>query len=60
VFKHKLNLDGSLELSKAWWVVRGFTQHAGVDFGETFTPVVKPVTIRTVLTIAASHRWPTR
>jgi histone deacetylase 1/2 len=57
VFKHKLNPDGSLERYKARWVVRGFTQRAGVDFGETFTPVVKPATIRTVLTIAASKGW---
>lgn len=60
VFKHKLNPDGSLERYKARWVVRGFTQRPGVDFGETFTPVVKPATIRTVLTIAASRRWATK
>jgi hypothetical protein len=60
VFKHKLNSDGSLERYKARWVVRGFTQRAGLDFGETFTPVVKPATIRTVLTIAASRNWTTK
>ena len=60
VFRHKLNPDGSLERYKARWVVRGFTQRAGIDFGETFMPVVKPATIRTVLTIAASRRWSTR
>lgn len=60
VFKHKLNPDGTLERYKAPWVVCGFTQRAGVDFQETFTPVVKPATIRTVLTIAASKQWPTR
>ena len=60
VFKHKLHPDGSLERYKARWVVRGFTQRAGVDFQETFTPVVKPATIRTVLTIVASKQWPTR
>lgn len=32
VFKHKLNPDGSLERYKARWVVRGFNQHAGIDF----------------------------
>ena len=58
IFKQKLNSDGSLERYKARWVVRGFTQRAGVDFGETFSPVVKPATIRTVLTIAASRCWP--
>jgi hypothetical protein len=40
--------------------VRGFTQCTGVDFQETFTPVVKPAIVRTVLTIAASKQWPTR
>jgi hypothetical protein len=58
VFRHKLKPDGSLERYKARWVVRGFTQRAGIDFGETFSPVVKPATIRTVLTIAASRQWP--
>jgi hypothetical protein len=38
--------------------VRGFTQRAGVDYGETFSPVVKPATVCTVLAIAASRHWP--
>jgi hypothetical protein len=59
VFHHKLNPDGTFECYKARWVVRGFTQRAGIDFSETFTPVVKLATIRTVLTIAASRRWST-
>ncbi|KAM3280467.1 hypothetical protein ACQJBY_047323 [Aegilops geniculata] len=58
VFKHKFCADGSLERYKARWVVRGFNQRAGVDYGETFSPVVKPATIRSVLTIAASRGWP--
>jgi hypothetical protein len=60
VFKHKFNSAGTLERYKARWVVRGFNQRAGIDFQETFTPVVKPATIRTELTITASKRWPTR
>jgi len=32
VFKHKFNPDGSLERYKACWVVRGFNQHAGINF----------------------------
>jgi hypothetical protein len=60
VFTHKLKPDGSLERYKARWVVRGFTQRAGIDFGETFTPVIKPATIRTVLTIATLKQWATR
>lgn len=50
--------SGSLECYKARWVLCGFTQRPGVDFGETFSPVVKPATIRTVLTVALSHDWP--
>jgi hypothetical protein len=57
VFKHKLNPDGMLERYKARWVVCGFNQRAGIDFQETFTWVVKPATIHTMLTIAASKRW---
>lgn len=60
VFKHKFLPDGTLERYKARWVVRGFKQRQGIDFQETFTPVVKPASIRTVLAIAASKRWPTR
>ncbi|KAK1648232.1 hypothetical protein QYE76_066037 [Lolium multiflorum] len=48
----------SIERYKARWVVRGFRQRAGVDFTDTFAPVVKPGTIRTVLHLAASRAWP--
>nr|CAB3463731.1 unnamed protein product [Digitaria exilis] len=57
VFKHKLRSDGTLERYKARWVVRGFNQRPGVDFGETFTPVVKLATIRSVLAVVANKRW---
>jgi hypothetical protein len=35
----------------------GFTRQPGIDFGETFSPVVKPATIHTVLSVALSHNW---
>jgi len=58
VFKHKFMADGTLERYKARWVLRGFTQRPGIDFDETFSPVVKPATVRTVLSLALSRSWP--
>jgi hypothetical protein len=58
VFKHKMKPDGTLERYKAQWVVRGFYQCPGIDFRKTFSPVIKPSTIRTVLTLIASKGWP--
>ena len=58
LYRHKLNADGSLARYKARWVVRGFSQQHGLDYDETFSPVVKPATIRTVLSLAVSSDWP--
>jgi histone deacetylase 1/2 len=58
VFRHKFRSDDTLERYKARWVVRGFHQRSGIDFDETFSPVVKPAMIRTVLTLVASKNWP--
>jgi hypothetical protein len=58
VFRHKFKTDGSLDRYKARWVFRSFTQRPGIDYDETFSSVVKPATIRVVLTLALSRSWP--
>ena len=58
IFKHKYHSDGSLASHKARWVVRGFSQQHGLDYDETFSPVVKPATIRVILSLAVSRSWP--
>lgn len=50
VFKHKFKGDGSPKRYKACWVLHGFTQHLGINYGKTFNVVIKLVIVQTVLT----------
>ncbi|GAA0183069.1 transmembrane signal receptor [Lithospermum erythrorhizon] len=57
IFRHKMNSDGSFERYKDRLVGDWKIQQVGIDYGETFSPLVKPATIRTVLTLALSKPW---
>lgn len=57
VYRIKENPNGSINKYKARLVAKGFHQQHGLDFTETFSPVVKPATIRIILTLALTHRW---
>ncbi|CAL8074762.1 unnamed protein product [Prunus armeniaca] len=60
VFKLKRKSDGFIEKYKACLIAKGFHQQPGIDFDETFSPVVKPTTVRTILALAVSFGWPLR
>ena len=53
IYKTKQDVDGNVQKHKARMVARGFTQQPGIDFNETFAPVARMDTVRTVLAIAA-------
>ena len=55
VFKVKTNADGSVERCKARLVAQGYSQKEGLDYDETFSPVVRPESIRSVIALACKE-----
>jgi hypothetical protein len=59
VFKLKQNSEGSIDRYKArLQVAKGFDQVDGLDFTETFSPVIKPTTVILILVVAVHYNWP--
>lgn len=56
--KYKPNVE--VERYKARLVAKGFLQRPGINFSETFSPVIKPSTVRLLLSLAISSGWSIR
>jgi len=58
MFSIKRRSNGSIDRYKARLVALGNKHEYGFDYDETFAPVAKMTTIRTILALAASQSWP--
>ena len=49
--------DGSVEKYKGKFVARGFSQIEGIDYNETFAPIARYSSIRSMLALSAQMGW---
>lgn len=57
IFKLKHVVDGSIEKYKAKFVARGFSQKEGIDYDETFAPMARYTSIRTIISLVSIFGW---
>jgi hypothetical protein len=60
VYKIKQKSNGSVDHFKARLVAKEFDQQCGIDYNETFSPVIKPSTIRIILSLVVQFNWSIR
>jgi hypothetical protein len=57
IYKIKHAADESIEKHKARFVARGFFEKEGIDYEETFAPVARYTSIRTIIALATKMKW---
>ena len=57
MFRIKYNSDRTVLKFKPRLVAKGFLQNPGVDYTETFSPVVKAPTIRALFSLTVTFEW---
>ena len=57
VLTKKYDKDGSLQKYKARLVAHSYSQQLGMDYNDTFSPVVRLESIRTLLALAVTEDW---
>ena len=58
VYKIKTRSNGTVECYKAHLVSKGFTQEYGIDYEETFAPVARLSSIKSLIAVFAARKWP--
>ena len=57
IYKVKHTTDRSVEKYKVRFVAKGFSQKEGIDYEETFAPVSRYSSIRTIISLVAEMGW---
>ena len=57
VYRIKYKPTGEIERYKARLVAKGFHQRPGIDYSKTFSLVIKPTTVRLMLSLAVTNGW---
>ena len=57
IFKRKLRIDDTIDKYKARLVAKGYRQNESLDLFDTYSPVIRITSIRTLIAIAAIHNF---
>ena len=57
VYKIKTQSNGTIDRYKARLVARGFTQEYGIDYEETFAPMARLSSVKTLIVVSTARKW---